>query len=100
MWPLDCYVWDELGASGDVSVHLHRLPRASRLDTLEYDFVEEESKLPVRHLYSRSAPHLWNLSRTIYYRRHRTTPSSQTGQRTSPRSGTTVDIGTVNIGRL
>ena len=45
--PLELFVWDELGGSGEVSVNLSRRPRTAQLDVLEYDYKEDESTLPI-----------------------------------------------------
>ena len=46
-WPLEPQVWDELGPTGDCTVHLARRPRAGTLEALEYAYQEDESTLPI-----------------------------------------------------
>ena len=47
VWPLELFIWDELGATGDVSVRLLRRPRTAQLGVLEYAYEEDESMLPL-----------------------------------------------------
>ena len=46
-WPLELYVWDELGPTGDVTVWIARRPSARTLDEVEYSYEEDESTLPL-----------------------------------------------------
>ena len=46
-WPLELFVWDELGPTGDVTVQLAKRPRTDQLDQLDYAYVEDESSLPI-----------------------------------------------------
>jgi hypothetical protein len=46
-WPLEMYVWDELGATRNACVTLARRPQVEQLEQLEYDYDEDEDMLPI-----------------------------------------------------
>ena len=46
-WPLELYVWDELGPTGDMRIWIARRPTALALEDVEYSYEEDESTLPL-----------------------------------------------------